>query len=155
MKKLAFASSSSSSFSFFAATAISLALSLPLGCGGSSSDGSNTDTSGTSPSGNGSSGGGGSSGDVSCGATTKALCAKACACAGNGKCTISYGAATETHDSQDKCETFYAFLVCGDSKYAPQFEGSTCRAAVDAASCTSTGPAGSGVTFPAQGCPKK
>jgi hypothetical protein len=140
MKKLA----SGAPRSLFAFVLVSVA----VACGGSSSGddgkGSGSDASPTSPA------------ATSCAATTKALCAKACACAGSGKCTIAYGGggASETHDSQEKCETFYSFMVCGDAKYASQYEGG-CRAGVDAAQCTSAGSAGSGVAFPASACPKK
>ena len=106
-------------------------------CGGSSSSSSDdqhggsgpaaTSTSGTQPSGDPTT--------LTCIATTKSLCDHAAACGSDTKVSITYGVASETHDSKDKCETFYQFYVCAQAEYAKEY-GDACGKAIETAACS-------------------
>jgi len=75
--------------------------------------------------------------ESACVGATRTICERACACTAGVGCVVSYGAATEEHDSLSACTKFYQFYVCGQPTYAKAYTDA-CRSAVDAAACVAT-----------------
>lgn len=81
-------------------------------------------------------------GSGTCAEVTRAMCEGGAKCAATGTAVLSHGgAATETHDSVEKCATFYQVIACPG--YSPVADFKACEAALATATCTSTkqGPA--------------
>ncbi len=120
----------------------------------SSSGGASSSSSGGASSGGGNTSSSGSSATPSaCASAGAAICARACACATDGKCHVgidtgngTYGAVN--YDDEAKCRDFYVDLACVNGGEAG-FDYATCEAKVKAAACVDSA-AGKAGLFPTE-----